>query len=77
VSPRRPFRGLESEILAVLDAADEAMSVVRMAGVVAAQRHAAITDGLTGLRSLRCLEQAFRAEAARARRSGYSLNMFC
>lgn len=47
----------------------------RMAGLVAAQRRAAITDGLTGLRSRRYLEDTLRVEAARARRSGQQLSM--
>jgi two-component system cell cycle response regulator len=47
----------------------------RMAGLVRSQRHAAITDGLTGLRSRRYFEQALPAEAARAARSGSELSM--
>jgi diguanylate cyclase (GGDEF)-like protein len=49
--------------------------LARMAGLVQAQRHAAITDGLTGLRSRRFFEQALRAEAARAARSGAELRV--
>lgn len=49
--------------------------LTRMAGLVAAQRRAAITDGLTGLRSRRYLEQALSTEAARVRRSGDPLSM--
>ncbi|GAB2569432.1 hypothetical protein Aab01nite_07560 [Paractinoplanes abujensis] len=49
--------------------------LARMAGLVRAQRHAAITDGLTGLRSRRFLEQSLHAEAARATRSGGEVAM--
>jgi diguanylate cyclase (GGDEF)-like protein len=49
--------------------------LARMAGLVSAQRRAAITDGLTGLRSRRFFEQALHAEAAGARRSGHPLGM--
>jgi diguanylate cyclase (GGDEF)-like protein len=44
--------------------------LVRMAGLVGAQRRAAITDGLTGLRTRRFFTQALTAEAARSARSG-------
>ena len=47
----------------------------RMAGLVRAQRNAAITDGLTGLRSRRYFEQNLPAEAARAVRAGTELAM--
>jgi diguanylate cyclase (GGDEF)-like protein len=47
----------------------------RMAGLVRAQRHAAITDGLTGLRSRRFFEQALHAESMRATRTGSDLAM--
>jgi two-component system, cell cycle response regulator len=47
----------------------------RMAGLVRAQRHAAITDGLTGLRSRRFFEQALHAESVRAARTGSGLSM--
>jgi two-component system cell cycle response regulator len=49
--------------------------LLRMAGLVRAQRNAAITDGLTGLRSRRYFEQSLVAEAARAARSGADLGM--
>ncbi len=49
--------------------------LTRLAGLVAAQRRAAITDGLTGLRSRRYLEQALCTEAARVQRSGDPLSM--
>jgi two-component system, cell cycle response regulator len=44
--------------------------LARMAGLVATQRHAAITDGLTGLRTRRFYEEGLRTEADRAARSG-------
>jgi two-component system, cell cycle response regulator len=49
--------------------------LARMTGLVASQRQAAITDGLTGLRSRRFLEQALHAEAARSRRAGHPLGV--
>jgi two-component system cell cycle response regulator len=47
--------------------------LARMAGLVATQRHAAITDGLTGLRTRRFYEEGLRTEADRAARSGAPL----
>jgi two-component system cell cycle response regulator len=47
--------------------------LARMAGLVATQRHAAITDGLTGLRTRRFYEEGLRTEADRAARSGTPL----
>ena len=47
----------------------------RMTGLVRAQRNAAITDGLTGLRSRRYFEQHLRSETARAARSGTGFSM--
>ncbi len=44
--------------------------LARMAGLVRAQRLAAITDGLTGLRTRRFYEQALASETERSRRSG-------
>ncbi|WP_127501045.1 GGDEF domain-containing protein [Actinoplanes solisilvae] len=49
--------------------------LARMAGLVRAQRHAAITDGLTGLRSRRFFEQSLHAEVARAARSGSEVGL--
>jgi len=49
--------------------------LARMAGLVSAQRHAAITDGLTGLRSRKFFEETLHAEAAGARRSGRPLGL--
>ncbi|MEU8816572.1 GGDEF domain-containing protein [Actinoplanes sp. NPDC048796] len=47
----------------------------RMAGLVSAQRHAAITDALTGLRSRRFFEQSLRSESSRAARHDADLSM--
>ncbi|WIM99773.1 GGDEF domain-containing protein [Actinoplanes oblitus] len=47
--------------------------LARMAGLVGVQRTMAITDGLTGLRTRRYLEEALRTEADRCRRTGASL----
>jgi two-component system cell cycle response regulator len=44
--------------------------LTRMAGVVAAQRRVAITDGLTGAYTRRFFEENLRVEAERARRGG-------
>ena len=49
--------------------------IVRMSGLVAAQRNAAITDGLTGLKSRRYLEQALATEVQRSGRSGQSVGL--
>ncbi len=49
--------------------------LARMGGLVRAQRHTAITDGLTGLRSRRFFEQALHAETARAIRSGREVSV--
>ncbi|GIE99269.1 GGDEF domain-containing protein [Paractinoplanes rishiriensis] len=51
------------------------LALARMAGLVQAQRNAAITDGLTGLRSRGFFEQSLRAEAARSARTGDKLSM--
>jgi diguanylate cyclase (GGDEF)-like protein len=51
------------------------LALARMAGLVRAHRHAAVTDGLTGLRSRRFFEQSLRAEAARSARGGGELSM--
>jgi two-component system cell cycle response regulator len=47
----------------------------RMAGLIRSQRHAAITDALTGLRSRRFFEQALHAESSRSIRNGSELSM--
>ncbi|WP_229072571.1 diguanylate cyclase [Actinoplanes sp. DH11] len=49
--------------------------LVRMTGLVRAQRQAAITDGLTGLRSRRYFEEALGNESARAARYQLPLSM--
>ncbi|MEU8243711.1 GGDEF domain-containing protein [Actinoplanes missouriensis] len=49
--------------------------LVRMTGLVRAQRLAAITDGLTGLRSRRYFEEALGNESARAERYHLPLSM--
>jgi two-component system cell cycle response regulator len=49
--------------------------LVRMTGLVRAQRLAAITDGLTGLRSRRYFEEALGNEGARAERHAQPLSM--
>ncbi|GAA4609722.1 diguanylate cyclase (GGDEF)-like protein [Actinoplanes octamycinicus] len=49
--------------------------LARMVGLVQAQRLAAITDGLTGLRSRRYFEQSLRTEAIRAARTRHPLSM--
>jgi two-component system, cell cycle response regulator len=47
--------------------------LARMADLVSTQRHAAITDGLTGLRTRRFYEEGLRTEADRAARNGAPL----
>jgi diguanylate cyclase (GGDEF)-like protein len=47
----------------------------RMAGVVAAQRRAAITDGLTGLHTRRYFEQCLTTEVQRAHRTGLPIGL--
>ncbi|MEV6350814.1 GGDEF domain-containing protein [Actinoplanes sp. NPDC051851] len=49
--------------------------LTRMAGLVRAQRSAAITDALTGLRSRRFFEQTLRQEAARSARHHQPLSV--
>ncbi|MFF0378043.1 GGDEF domain-containing protein [Actinoplanes missouriensis] len=49
--------------------------LVRMTGLVRAQRLAAITDGLTGLRSRRYFEESLGNESARAERYHLPLSM--
>jgi two-component system cell cycle response regulator len=49
--------------------------MVRMAGMVAAQRTAAITDGLTGLKTRRYFEQCLATETQRALRTGQPLGL--
>ncbi|HEV7899773.1 MAG TPA: GGDEF domain-containing protein, partial [Planosporangium sp.] len=49
--------------------------IARMAAMVRVQRQMAITDGLTGLRTRRFLEQALRSEAARTHRGDFSVGL--
>ena len=49
--------------------------LARMAGLVRAQRRAAITDGLTGLYTRRYLSRTLQTEVARVARSGAPLGM--
>ncbi|WP_164842467.1 GGDEF domain-containing protein [Actinoplanes solisilvae] len=68
VNPHVLIAGLVCNVLFLL-------VIGRMAGLVRAQRHAAITDGLTGLRSRRFFEQTMLAESARSARSGDELSL--
>ncbi|WP_436521602.1 GGDEF domain-containing protein [Actinoplanes sp. HUAS TT8] len=49
--------------------------LARMAGLVAAQRRAADTDGLTGVHNRRYFEEALVTECRRAARAGYGLGL--
>lgn len=49
--------------------------LARMAGLVATQRRAAITDGLTGLRTRRAFEESLAVECRRAARHGYEVGL--
>ncbi|WP_433790271.1 diguanylate cyclase [Actinoplanes sp. CA-252034] len=49
--------------------------MLRMAGLVQAQRHAAVTDGLTGLRSRRFFEQALGNQGERSSKSGVPVSV--
>ncbi|BCY06840.1 diguanylate cyclase [Actinoplanes sp. L3-i22] len=49
--------------------------LARMAGLVAAQRQAADTDGLTGVRNRRYFEEALVTECRRAARAGYDIGL--
>jgi diguanylate cyclase (GGDEF)-like protein len=53
-----------------------ALTITRMAGVVADQRRLAITDGLTGLHTRRFIEEQLALEVARARRGGVPIAVF-
>jgi diguanylate cyclase (GGDEF)-like protein len=53
-----------------------ALTLGRMAGLVAEQRRLAVTDVLTGLRTRRFLEAALPVEIARACRTGGSVGLF-
>jgi two-component system, cell cycle response regulator len=66
------LRGAQSPVVATTVVCNVLFLLVlaRMAGLVRAQREAAITDGLTGLRTRGYFSQVVRTEAARAARSG-------
>ncbi|MEU4156775.1 GGDEF domain-containing protein [Actinoplanes sp. NPDC026670] len=49
--------------------------MLRMAGLVQAQRHAAVTDGLTGLRSRRFFEQALGNQGERSVKNGVPVSV--
>jgi two-component system cell cycle response regulator len=49
--------------------------MLRMAGLVQAQRHAAVTDGLTGLRSRRFFEQALGNQGERSAKNGVPVSV--
>ncbi|SDT60712.1 GGDEF domain-containing protein [Actinoplanes derwentensis] len=49
--------------------------LARMSGLVAAQRRAAVTDGLTGLHTRRYLAEALTTECRRAARSGHAVGL--
>ena len=49
--------------------------LARMAGLVAAQRRAAVTDGLTGLRSRRYFTESLATECRRAGRTGHGVGL--
>ncbi|WP_203758870.1 GGDEF domain-containing protein, partial [Actinoplanes octamycinicus] len=70
-------RGGEPHVIAAGIACNALFLLVlaRMAGLVRAQRLAAITDGLTGLRSRRYFEETLRHEVDRAARHGEPLGL--
>lgn len=70
-------RGGEPHVIAAGIACNAMFLLVlaRMAGLVRAQRLAAITDGLTGLRSRRYFEETLRHEVERAARHGEPLGL--
>jgi diguanylate cyclase (GGDEF)-like protein len=63
-------------VMAAACAAIFVFTMVRMTGLVADQRRLATTDGLTGLRTRRFLEQRLAVELARSRRTGVPLGLF-
>lgn len=70
LNARRDLAGVP--VVAVACAVLFALTIARLAGVVAVQRRLAITDVLTGLHTRRFLEANLPLELARARRSGGS-----
>ncbi|WIM96832.1 GGDEF domain-containing protein [Actinoplanes oblitus] len=71
------LRHVESSDLVVVTASAVLFLLVlmRMAGLISAQRRIAMTDGLTGVHTRRFLSEALRAEGERAARHGTSLAM--
>ncbi|MEU8242006.1 GGDEF domain-containing protein [Actinoplanes missouriensis] len=49
--------------------------LARMAGLITSQRQAAVTDGLTGLRTRRAFEETLAVECRRASRNGYEAGL--
>ncbi|EIV95467.1 diguanylate cyclase [Frankia sp. QA3] len=62
-------------VIAVVSAGIVLLIITRMARLEADQRHLAITDGLTGLRTRRYLEAEMRVAARRARRVGSGMGL--
>ncbi|WP_308204985.1 bifunctional diguanylate cyclase/phosphohydrolase [Frankia tisae] len=62
-------------VIAMVSAGIMLLIIARMARLEAEQRHLAITDGLTGLRSRRYLEAEMRVVARRARRVGSRMGL--
>jgi two-component system cell cycle response regulator len=71
------IRGRDADIPAIAAACAIMFLLVlsRMAGLVAAQRHEAVTDALTGLYTRRFFEENLREEAERADRAGTELSL--
>jgi diguanylate cyclase (GGDEF)-like protein len=71
------LRGAELHVplVVITCAALFTLVMLRMAGLVRTQRQAAITDGLTGLRTRRFFEEALRREVESSRRAGRGLGV--
>ena len=71
------LRGAELHVILVVSAcvALFLLVMIRMAGLVRTQRHAAVTDGLTGLRTRQFFEVALNREVERAKRTGQSVSV--
>ncbi|MEU4623715.1 GGDEF domain-containing protein [Actinoplanes sp. NPDC023801] len=71
------FRGEEEHLVAAAAVCNLLflLVMVRMALLVQAQRHAAVTDGLTGLRSRRFFEQALGNQGDRSARLGVPVSV--